>query len=136
MPKRPFGIVMLAVSLVSSCDSKPDNEVQPTTVISDRSRDAGAEPTNLLSFELLSKDPATRRDLFQKTLGTEGKRCQLVTEAVLKGGFDGTDLWRIACSDTGDWLITFSRDLSVSAVSCRALPSECLAAWKSVSLDP
>src|SRR5580765_2531893 len=100
MPRYRSGVgAATAALLVLSCDSQRNNDSQPTIVISDRSRDPGAEPTNLLSFELFSKEPAARRDAFQKTLGSLGKRCQLVTEAVLKGGFDGTDLWRVSCTD-------------------------------------
>ena len=135
MPKCRSNVGTLAAALsVLSCDSQPNNNSQPT--ISDRSRDPGAEPTNLLSFELLSKDSATRRAAFEKTLGSLEKRCQLVTEAVLKGGFDETDLWRVRCADSGDWLVTFSPDLSISATSCRVSRAECQAAWKSVSRDP
>lgn len=136
MPKYRSCVSALAAALsVLSCDAQP-NDSQPTIATSDRSHDPGAEPTNLLSFELLSKAPTVRRAAFQKTLGSLEKQCQLVTEAVLKGGFEGTDLWRVSCADSGDWLVTFSPDLSVSATSCRVSRAECQAAWKSVSLDP
>jgi len=136
MPRNGSGIATVTGALlVLSCNSQRNNDSQPSIVNPDRSRDPGAEPTNLLSFELFSKDPAARRDAFQRTLGSLEKRCQLVTEAVLKGGFDGIDLWRVSCADSGDWLVTFSRDLSVSVTSCRESPAECQAAWESVSLD-
>ena len=129
------GILVTAL-LVQSCDSQPASQSQPAIAISDRSRDPGAEPTNQLSFELLLKDPASRRASFQTTLVSLEKQCQLVTEAVLKGGFESTDLWRVSCTDSGDWLLTFTPDLSITATSCRASRAECDAAWKSVARSP
>ncbi len=43
-------------------------------------------------------------------LSGAGKPCALVTEAVLRDGFEGTDIWRVTCSDSGDWLVTFRTD--------------------------
>ena len=136
MPSYRSAVSILTMAFsVLSCDSQPNSKANPVIVVSDRSRDPGAQPTNQLSFELLSLDPATRRAAFQE-LATLEKQCELVTEAVLKGGFEGIDLWRVSCADSGDWLVTFLPNRSVSATSCRTSLAECQAAWKSVARGP
>lgn len=91
-------------------------------------------PTADLSFEMLGQpDPAARRAAFQQLLQMLNKRCSAVTEAVLKGGFEGTDLWRVTCVDSGEWLVTFANAADPAATSCQAAPGECADAWRSVA---
>lgn len=115
--------------LMSSCGSQPSDQPR-RVVVSDRSHDAGAVPTNGASWALFD-DPAKRRASLQAFLVSSGEQCNLVTEALLKGGFEGTDLWRVSCADSGDWLITVT-DRQLTAVSCRKSANECQTAWASV----
>lgn len=91
-------------------------------------------PTADRSFEMLGQpDPAARRAAFQQLLLALDKPCGAITEAVLKGGLEGTDLWRADCSDSGEWLITFTNGADPTATSCKAAPGECAEAWRSVA---
>lgn len=123
----------ITVILTSSCNSRRRADSQAAApATSERSRDPGAYPTNLLSFEIMRR-PEVKLAKFQEWITSKGNRCQQVTEADLKGGFEGTDLWRVECSDSGEWLVTFLPGSSVSADSCVEDPANCDAAWKSVS---
>jgi hypothetical protein len=64
-------------------------------------------PTHDLSFKLTSLPGDQRLLQFQKQIIESGEECALATAAILKDGFEGTDAWRITCTDTGDWLVTF-----------------------------
>src|SRR5256885_12325569 len=79
--------------------------------VSDRSREPGTnpQPTTDASLHLL-EDPNDRRMTFHSILSGTGKPCALVTEAVLLDGFEGTDVWRVTCSDSGNWRVTFRTD--------------------------
>lgn len=116
--------------LASSCGSQPSDQSR-RVVVSDRSHETGAVPTNGASWALFG-DPAKRRASLQAALVSSGEQCSLVTEALLKGGFEGTDLWRVSCADSGDWLVTVTDD-QLTAVSCGKFANECRTAWASVS---
>jgi hypothetical protein len=128
---------LVAIAVVMTSESCHQPQAQSGPVVSDRSEDPGAVPTTTLSFEALAKtDPAVRRASFQQILISLGKQCTFVTEAVLKGGFEGTDFWGVTCGDTGEWLVTFSNDIPPAVTSCKASPKECVDAWRSVSAAP
>lgn len=76
------------------------------------SREPGSEisPTNDASFQLLEADGPTRFASFQALLVHEGKACSAVTKAVLEGGLDGTDEWRVDCTGSGRWQVWFRTD--------------------------
>src|SRR5205823_6399821 len=86
-----------ALLLLIGCDR--ESRLPPRddpTGISDRSREPGTnpQPTNDKSLYLLD-NPNQRRMTFQSLLNGVGKPCALVTEAVLREGFEGTDIWRV-----------------------------------------
>jgi hypothetical protein len=120
-------IASAGVALLPSC--KAPKASAPVT--SDRSADPGAVPTSESSFEMLRVDPPARRADFQRMLNQLGKRCGSVTEAILKGGFEGTDFWKIDCADSGEWLLAFSAQ-GTTVVSCDQSPKECSNAWLAV----
>jgi hypothetical protein len=70
-----------------------------------------------MSLRLLESDPPARRVWFKSMIARAGHGCNFVTSAVLKGGDDGTDLWRVGCVD-GAWLVTLGPGTRASADSC------------------
>lgn len=118
----PVGLLlMFAAVALPGCNlaNRSDNESRERPSISDASVEvgSGAQPTNTLSFELM-KDPADRRLYFQQALLYQGRKCELVSEAILQDGFEGTDNWRVTCTDSGMWLVTFSPGRATEIVSC------------------
>ena len=136
IPKRKNNLFIAACALVVAACDHSDREPgrQDPVGLSDRSTDPGTNPTptNPISFVFL-KDPDDRRKTLQSQLQSAGKKCGIVTEAILKGGFDGTDVWRVTCNDSGEWLVTFGLGGATTFESCSTLPADCRAAWKSVS---
>ena len=122
----------LAVAACDQSDQEPGR--QDPVGLSDRSTDPGTNPTptNPISFVLL-ENPDDRRRTLQSQLQSAGKKCGLVTEAILKGGFEGTDFWRVTCNDSGEWLVSFGLGGATRFESCRTSPGDCRAAWESVS---
>jgi hypothetical protein len=135
MRMRLFWGILLTVSLVSCGPRNNHHGKQQTIHYSDRSVDPGVVPTNPASYALM-EDPNKRRAAFVDILVSLGNHCRIATEAVLKGGANGNDLWSVNCVDSGQWLVTFAPDTSKTAVSCRKSPEECEAAWKSVGVQP
>ena len=78
------------------------------------------------------EDPEKRRPLLQVAIVTLGGQCSAATQAILKGGFEGTDLWQVICVDSGEWLVTVTDD-QTTAVSCAKAPIDCRTAWASVA---
>src|SRR5258708_3671086 len=115
-----FSCLVLLIALpVASCGPQSGNKAQePGIIYSDRSTDPGVVPANPASYSVM-EDPNQRRVVFRDILHASGNQCQLVTEAVLKGGAHGNDLWRVTCADSGQWLVTFVSDTSKTVVSCR-----------------
>lgn len=131
LPALLVAHALLAAAALGGC-RRSTPEYRPS--VSDRAQDPGAVPTADLSFEMLGQpDPAARRVAFRQLLQTLKQRCSAVTEAVLKGGFEGTDLWRVTCVDSGEWLVTFAHQADPVATSCKAAPTECADAWRSVA---
>lgn len=104
----------------------------------DRSIDAGTHifPTHPTSIYYFEEPSPVRRGLFGSLLNDLHKACARVDSAVFKGGFEGTDIWQIQCSDSGEWAVTFSPEVPVTAESCRASPKTCLSTWASVEPHP
>lgn len=70
---------------------------------------------------------------FRKYMIASGEQCDLMTEAVLKGGYQGVDMWRVSCSDSGDWMVSVEPDSSTKILSCetmKQLGDDCRVAWK------
>jgi len=70
---------------------------------------------------------------FRKYMLASDEKCDLVTEAVLRGGYQGMDMWRVACPDTGEWMISIEPGSSTKILSCatiKQLGDDCHAVWK------
>ena len=78
-----------------------------------------AAPTNDQSYALLFADDATRYARLKLLFDRNGKSCETVTKAVFQGGFDGTDEWTVACSDSGSWRVWFKPGAFIDFDQCR-----------------
>jgi len=129
---RRVGVAALSLAIMlGSCnrENRYPNRRDPYG-LSDSSRDPGNPlATNDQSMKLLDDDPELRRLTFHTLLVSDKKPCSYVTEAVLKGGAGGTDVWRATCADSGDWLVTFWAEESHSVESCKESQRRCREAW-------
>ena len=101
-----IGVAATAVLSLMSCDRQPDNQaLQQTVSYSPRQPGSFATPTHETSFQLLALDGPTRFANFQQLMLESDKPCDAVTSAVLKGGLEGTDEWRVRCANSGDWSV-------------------------------
>ena len=112
----------LAAASLSGCDSPERNQASRASSSSYESRAPGSEasPTNDASLQLFLADGPTRFASFQALFLKSGKQCAAVTKALLEGGVDGTDEWRIECSDSGAWEVWFPPAGAPEIDSCRA----------------
>jgi hypothetical protein len=103
------GNALAAMIALSSggCEDKQRSVVQQSVSYSSRDPGSSATPTHETSFWLLGVDGPSRLASLQALIVRSGKPCVVVTRAVLKGGLDGTDEWRVNCADSGDWAIWF-----------------------------
>jgi hypothetical protein len=76
-------------------------------------------PTTDASFEMLAADGPTRFASFHELIVAAGKRCTSVTMAVLRGGLDGTDEWRVDCQDSGKWQVWLRTDAQPDVDHCK-----------------
>jgi hypothetical protein len=120
----PLSVVLILSVAACRWQSKRNEPIK--NEVSDRATDPGTIliPTAEKSFVLLG-DPARRRAFFQNALMTAGERCKLVQEAIFKGGLDGSDLWRVSCTDSGDWLVTVSNRPHPFVQKCTSALPEC-----------
>jgi hypothetical protein len=70
-------------------------------------------------------NPADRRSYFQGLVSSYGNKCSVVTKAVLKGGLEGIDLWKVTCIDSGVWLVTFTGEDRTEISNCSEVKGEC-----------
>jgi hypothetical protein len=92
-----------------------------------------AKPSNRYSRQLFEMNDQVRLAIFRKFMRESGEQCDLVTGAVLKGGYRHMDMWRVACSDSGEWLVSIEPDSSTKILSCdvmKKLGDDCHAVWK------
>jgi hypothetical protein len=128
----------LASVVVASCgqsNASTENSSATQPIYSDAQTDPGskATPKNEYSRELFDMGAQLRRATFRNLMYSSGEQCDLVTEAVLKGGDKKTDFWRVTCTDSGDWLISVAPDSSTKILSCTTmakLGDNCRAAWR------
>jgi len=122
----------LAMLLVlSSCrDGGDRTPQQPSVRLSPHEPGSTALPSNPDSVELYSMDGTKRLVLFQDMVLKLAQQCAQVTGAVLKGGAGGMDVWRVTCSDSGDWAVSIDADSPPTLLRCADLPGkECEAVW-------
>ena len=70
---------------------------------------------------------------FHKFMAESDEQCDLVTGAVLRGGYHHMDMWRVACSDSGEWMVSIGPDSSTKILSCdtaKRLGDDCHSVWK------
>jgi len=108
-------VVMLCAGCGSRQHNPPPQQQDPYA-----SREPGSDvsPTSDSSFQLLGEDGPTRFAEFQSVLVARGKRCGSFTRAVLEGGLDGTDEWRVNCADSGRWQVWFRPDSDPDVDHC------------------
>jgi hypothetical protein len=124
---RPLGIeyhrwiagLALAMLCAGCSQSKDDNPPIPSASPVDVERSLSLSPTNAQSFELMSADVQTRfatvRALFQQS----GNPCGAVTRATFEGGLDGTDEWRVICTESGAWQMWLNFDGRIDFQHCK-----------------
>lgn len=103
-------VVVFALGLLatSGCHERRISDDQEQIVsYAPRSPGSVAAPTHETSFRLIAVDGPTRFESFRLLFKDAAKRCALVTSAILQGGLDGTDEWRVKCTDSGVWTIWF-----------------------------
>jgi hypothetical protein len=118
---RFLSLVLVAGAMIGAgCRQRQYPQAQYLIVV-DADQDPGAHvaATNEVSLLLLEGDSSARRVWFQSFLAQHGHSCTSVTSAVLKGGDDGTDVWRVGCVE-GAWLVTLGPGTRASADGCSA----------------
>lgn len=117
------GIVALATAFLclAGCGSgstRNDSARERPDIYASREPGSDVSPTSDVSFQLLGADGPSRFASLQQLIVQEGKRCASVTKAVIVGGMDGTDEWRVDCSDSGRWQVWLSEDTGASVSQC------------------
>ena len=120
---RQYAMTICAALWLISC-SRDSHETELNAFVAEQSAEIGAFPTVTTSFELMGHDPQLRRSYFEELLSSHRKECLSVTKAILKGGFEGTDLWEVTCK-SGSWLITFTEDNPPMISSCAQDKQQC-----------
>lgn len=147
---------MLCCIVLASCDNTPtaDNSQQSADnsqqlIFSHNPLDPGStsEPSNDVSRKLFEMDGQERLAIFKEYMNSSGKACEYVTEAVLLGGYQRTDFWRVACSDSGEWEVSIEPDSegSTRILSCNVVKAlarlekhpgdDCHAVWNRVKVN-
>lgn len=98
----------MSLAALAGCDSADETpERGPAVSYSIREPRSNVLPTHDASFRLMRLAGEQRLLGLQKHIVEAGEKCAFATAAILKDGFEGTDAWRVTCTDTGDWLVTF-----------------------------
>jgi hypothetical protein len=129
-------LAALAATCAAGCDGPPDSNVpaaEPTVSYGRLDPGSKATPSNKYSRQLFEMNDQVRLATFRKFMVASGETCDLVTDAVLKGSYHHSDMWRVACTDSGEWLVSIEPDSSTKILSCKTmkqLGDDCHAAWK------
>ena len=108
----------IALLAVGGCRKEQPSPTQQMPAQSPDDRASDAAPTNDASFQLLQADLPTRLATLQALVVKPGNKCASVTRGVLMGGLDGTDEWRVQCSDSGSWQLWFNSDGGTEVDRC------------------
>ena len=110
----------LALALVAGTSCSKAGDSSSNQVVAQPAIEPGSDatPTNDASFQLLDADLPTRLATLQGVVMNAGKRCASATRGVLMGGLDGTDEWRVDCTDSGSWQVWFSNDSGTEVDHC------------------
>ncbi|MGE5564331.1 MAG: hypothetical protein ACM3ZV_13645 [Bacillota bacterium] len=107
-----------AVAALGACGKGREEARNPPSAQPSVEPGSNATPTTDSSFQLLGADVPTRLATLQAVIAKAGNKCASVTRGVLAGGLDGTDEWRVDCSDSGRWQIWFSEDADPQVEHC------------------
>jgi hypothetical protein len=136
MLKRPIVAISGALCL-GGCDpqaaSNEDSGLAPNVSYARLDPGSNAKPSNKYSRQLFEMDDQVRLATFRNFMSQSDEQCALVTGAVLRGGSHRTDMWRVSCSDSGEWMVSIDPDSSTKILSCetmKRLGDNCHAAWK------
>lgn len=115
-----LAVAVLSVLWLGGCGSRDQKTAVAWKADPYASREPGSDvaPTNDASFQLLDSDGPTRFASLQALIVHEGKVCGAVQRAVLEGGLEGTDEWRVDCSDSGRWQVWFRPDSEPDVDHC------------------
>jgi hypothetical protein len=100
-------VSVAATSTAVSCDYQESGATSQEVSYAYREPGSNVMPTHDASLALIAAEGPARFATLQATLAQAGKKCLTVTRAVLLGGLDGTDEWKVTCSDSGDWEMWF-----------------------------
>ncbi len=121
----------------AACDQPPNSNDSATSapMVSYARLDPGskAKASNAYSKQLFNMGDQVRLATFRNYMTQSGEQCDLVTSAVLRGGYHHMDMWRVACSDSGEWMVSVKPDSSTKILSCaivRQLGDDCHSVWK------
>lgn len=106
-----------AALCLNSCDDGPHKPAQQP-ISASREPGSDVQPTSAASLRLLNVDPPTRLAVLQSLIVQSGHHCALATNGVLIGGFEGTDQWRVSCTDSGIWAVWFKPDEAWEVTHC------------------
>jgi hypothetical protein len=126
---------ILALAGCDGSEASKETASAPETAVSYVRLDPGskAKPSNKYSRQLFAMNDQVRLATFRKFMTMSGEQCAFVTAAVLRGGYKGMDMWRVACSDSGEWMVSVEPDSSTKILSCdtvKQLGDDCHAVWK------
>ena len=109
----------LAAALCTAC-GRSDQTSEAPQVDRYAAQEPGslATPTADASFQLIDADGPTRFAELRALIVAEHKQCASVTQAILLGGLQGTDEWRVKCADSGPWAVWLSEDQDPEVNAC------------------
>jgi hypothetical protein len=116
-----------------SADSSGADASEATVSYARLDPGSSAKPSNEYSRQLFEMNDQVRLATFRKFMTASGEQCDLVTGAVLRGGHRHMDMWRVACSDSGEWMVSVEPDSSTKILSCdtvKRLGDDCHSVWK------
>lgn len=116
---RRIASLAILTLLAAGCGKHEQNALPPQSDMYDSNPPGQiVTPTHDSSFHLLGEDGPTRFAELQQLMVAKGQRCAAVTKAVILGGLDGTDEWRVTCSDSGAWQLWFKNDGDIELDHC------------------
>ena len=127
--------LVVTFALASAACDQPTNANESGPTVSYERVDSGsnAKPSNAYSKQLFDMGDQVRLATFRNYMTQSGERCGLVTSAVLRGGYHHMDMWRVTCSDSGEWMVSIQPNSSTKVLSCatmKQLGDDCHSVWK------
>ena len=108
----------IALLAMGGCRKEQPSASQQGAAPPPSGRAPDVAPTNDVSFQLLGADLPTRLAALHAVVMKPGNKCASVTRGILLGGLDGTDEWRVDCTDSGSWQVWFNNDGGTEVDHC------------------